>query len=195
VDGFGDLPAFAAWRHRDAREGFEVVFFDSRAAGVRIEGHTTAIENGEAFAVGYVIELDREWHTRTAEISERSRSGARRVALETSGDGSWLIDGSAAPHLDGCYDVDLEASIMTNALPVRRLRLCAGDSAPVPAAYVRSPGLTVERLEQHYLREDRPGDHRYAYSAPAFDFRCEFAYDRSGLLLEYPGIAARVSGV
>jgi hypothetical protein len=31
------LPAFAAWRHRDARDGFEVVFFDDRDDHFRCE--------------------------------------------------------------------------------------------------------------------------------------------------------------
>ena len=35
---------FAAWRHRDARDGFEVAFLDERDGGVRIEGHTAAVE-------------------------------------------------------------------------------------------------------------------------------------------------------
>ena len=194
MQGFAEIPAFAAWRHRDARDGFEVVFFVAHGSGMRIEGHTTAIEGGEPFAVSYAIELDQRWRTQAAEISERSRSGSHVVALASHGDGSWLVDGRPAPHLDGCCDVDLEASVMTNALPIRRLGLGPGDSAEVPALYVRSPGLAVERLEQRYRREGRPQEHRYAYSAPAFDFHCELAYDTSGLLLDYPGIAVRVSG-
>jgi uncharacterized protein len=194
VPGFADLPPLAAWRHREAREGFEVVFFAAHGGGVRIEGHTTAIERGEPLVVGYEIELDRGWRTRGAQISERSRGGSHTVALESNGDGSWLVDGRPAPQLDGCHDVDLEASVMTNALPIRRIPLAPGDSAEAPAVYVRSPGLAVERLEQRYLREDTSRRHRYAYSAPAFDFHCALTYDASGLLLDYPGIAVRVSG-
>jgi GrpB-like predicted nucleotidyltransferase (UPF0157 family) len=194
VDGFADLPAFVAWRHRDARDGFEVVFFSAHGGRTRIEGYTSAIESGEPFAVSYAIEVDERGWTRAAEISERSRGGTRNVVLQTSGDGTWVVDGRVVPLLDGCYDVDLEASAMTNALPIRRLGLHPGDSAQVPAAYVRSPGLAVERLEQGYRREGSQQEHRYAYSAPVFDFQCEFVYDSSGLLVDYPGIAARASG-
>jgi hypothetical protein len=31
------------------------------------------------------------------------------------------VDGRAAAHLDGCLDVDLESSALTNTLPVHRL--------------------------------------------------------------------------
>jgi uncharacterized protein len=32
---------------------------------------------------------------------------------------------------------------------------------------------------------------RYYYAAPACDFTCTLGYDDSGLVLDYPGIAAR----
>jgi hypothetical protein len=189
------LPPFAAWRHREARAGFEVVFFSSHGGGARIEGHTAAVEEGEPFAVGYAIELDERWCTRTARISGRSSGFRGEVTLEGDGAGRWRIDGRAAPHLDGCFDVDLESSAMTNAFPVRRLGLAPGAAADAPAAYVRALRLEVERLEQRYARiDDGSGPARYDYAAPAFDTRCELVFDEHGLALDYPGLAARVDG-
>jgi uncharacterized protein len=49
------------------------------------------------------------------------RLGVRSTVLEADGHGQWKVDGEAAPQLDGCLDVDLEASAFTNALPVHRL--------------------------------------------------------------------------
>jgi hypothetical protein len=188
------LPPFAAWRHHDAREGFEVVFFDRHGERMSIEGETGAVEGGDAFAVRYTIELDEAWCTRRANISGRSPRGARTVVLEGDGQGVWCVEGRAAPHLDGCLDVDLESSSLTNAFPVHRLQLSPGERAEAPAVYVRALNLEVERLEQHYLRVDNDdgGPQRYEYTAPAFDFRCELVYDQSGLVLEYPGLATRV---
>jgi hypothetical protein len=89
-------------------------------------------------------------------------------------------------------DVDLESSAMTNALPVHRIALGVGQQAAAPAAYVRSLALTVERLEQIYGRvADEDGRQWYDYSVPVFDFACRLAYDESGLVLDYPGIAVR----
>lgn len=186
------LPRFAAWRHRDTRDGFEVVFFDARDGRVRMEGHTTAVEDGEPFANGYEIEVDERWRTRSAKVWGRSSYGTRTVRLQADGDGSWLVDGRAAPRLDGCLDVDLESSSLTNAFPVRRLSLAPGGRAEAPAAYVRAIDLHVDRLEQRYVRiDDGTGLERYDYTAPAFDFRCELLYDDAGLVIEYPAIATR----
>jgi hypothetical protein len=189
---FAPLPATAAWHHRGARSGFEVVYFDADGEGFRIEGWTTAIEDGATWAVEYAIEVDAAWATRRARICGRSAGGFCSAVLDADGAGRWLIDREPAPHLDGCLDVDLEASAMTNALPVRRMGLPVAASAAAPAAYVRAVGVAVERLEQTYVRAtDESTGQRYDYTAPAFDFGARLVYDRSGLVLDYPGIAVR----
>ena len=186
-------PPTAAWEHHGARSGFEVAYFHLLDDGVRIEGCTTAIEDGQTWAVDYAIALDTTWTTRRARISGRSASGLRSIVLEADGAGHWLVDGEVVPHLDGCLDVDLESSAMTNALPVHRLDLPVDGRAAAPAAYVRALELAVERLEQTYARVTNETAHqRYDYIAPAFEFRCRLVYDESGLAIDYPGIAVRV---
>jgi hypothetical protein len=120
---FAPVPATAAWRHRDARAGFEVVYFHPFGEGSRAEGWTTAIEDGSTWAVEYVIDLDVTGATRSARVRGRSAAGYSLTLLEADGAGRWLVDGVPAPCLDGCLDVDLESSAMTNALPVRRMGL------------------------------------------------------------------------
>jgi len=127
-------------------------------------------------------------------VTGRSGAGHFELRLESDGAGAWLINGSPGPQLDGCLDVDLESSSFTNALPVRRLRLQAGQQDEAPAAYVRALDLSVKRLEQHYLRtDDQNTQERYLYSTPRFDYSGELIYDAHGLLLDYPGIAERVA--
>lgn len=185
---FAPLPVTAAWQHRGARTGFEVVYFSAGGDGCLIEGWTTAIEDGATWAVQYAIEVDAAWATRSATIRGRSAAGSCSARLQADGHGRWLVDGQPAPRLDGCLDVDLEASAMTNALPVRRMGLAAAAAGDAPAAYVRAVGLAVERLEQTYARTT---GQRYDYAAPAFGFAARLVYDESGLVLDYPGIAVR----
>ena len=190
----GELPPTAAWRHLDARVGFEVLFAGSETDGYRLEGHSTAVEDGEAWGIRYSIALDTSWSTRSAHVIGRSALGAHEVRLEGDGTGGWRVDGERMDALEGCLDVDLEASACTNALPVHRLGLEIGQRAEAPAAYVRAPDLRVERLEQSYARrEDDAERSRYDYAAPVFAFECVLVYDRFGLVLDYPGIAVRVA--
>ncbi|MQA09785.1 MAG: hypothetical protein GEU98_14780 [Pseudonocardiaceae bacterium] len=185
-------PATAAWSHRDARSGFEVVYFQVLNAGWQIDGCTTAVEDGQAWVVDYAITVDTNWTTRSARVTGRSAAGSRSAVLEADGMGRWLVNGEQATHLDGCLDVDLESSAMTNALPVHRMALPVHAGSAAPAAYVRALDLSVERLEQDYTRTPDGGSHQsYDYAAPAFDVACRLVYDESGLVLSYPGLAAR----
>ena len=171
VMSFAPVPATAAWHDRGARSGFEVVYFAARGDGCRIAGWTTAIEDGATWAVEYAIEVDAAWATRSARIRGRSAGGFSSALLEADGAGHWLADGKPARHLDGCLDVDLEASAMTSALPVRQMGLPVGAQQAAPAAYVRAAGLAVERLEQTYARTaDEASCQCYDYAAPAFGF-------------------------
>ena len=189
-----ELPSTAAWRHRDARLGFEVLFIRHERGYLRLEGHSTAVEEDEAWAIRYDLTVDDRWVTRSAHVVGRSALGLHEVRLEADGTGVWQIDGRAAPWLDGCLDVDLEASACTNALPIHRLGLSVGARANASAAYVRAPTLRVEPLEQTYARLPDYGDSaRYEYVAPAFDFSAVLTYDRFGFVLDYPGIAVRVA--
>jgi hypothetical protein len=192
---FTELPSFAAWRHRGAREGFEVSFFDRSKDGYRLCGHTTAVEDARAWSVRYRIEVDPDWLTRRASVSAQVGSLGRELLVEHDGCGHWLIDGDARPDLDGCLDIDLESSAVTNALPVHRLGMQLGEAADAPAVYVRALDLAVERLEQRWYRRVAPArlHQRYDYSAPRFGYSAALDYDEHGLVLTYPGLAERAA--
>jgi hypothetical protein len=189
------LPPTAAWRHvGTARDGFEVVFLRAEPDGYRLEGHSTGVEDGQAWGIRYILTLDTGWRTLSAHIFSLSALGARELKLEADGTGGWRVNaGPAPPEIAGCLDIDLEPSAFTNAFPVNRLKLEVGQRADAPAAYIRSADLSVERLDQTYARLEDDGDnYRYDYEGPRFDYRDELVYDRFGLVLDYPGIAVRV---
>jgi uncharacterized protein len=183
---FTALPGFAAWRFVDAVDGFEVVY----AGPNLLRGHTSAVEDGQTYAVRYEIALDDHWRTREARVASDTVAGPRETLLRADGEGRWTVDGRRAPHLDGLVDVDLEASACTNTLPVHRLPLPLGEVTEAPAAYVRALDLSVTRLDQTYRRRD---DHRYDYTSEGGEFRAILTYDAAGLIVDYPGIAVRVA--
>jgi hypothetical protein len=190
---FGNPPPFAAFEHREGREGFEVAVFRSHDGGFVVEGSTAAVEAGKPFTVSYMIELDAQWRTRRGHLRAQSLAGVGQMDVTGDGEGRWTVNGVPAAALDGCLDLDLEASALTNAFPVRRLGLAVGEHAEAPAAWARMGDLRLERLEQRYERiPDGPVGHaRFAYAAPAVDFASTIEYDESGLVVAYPGIAVR----
>ncbi|MFI2487427.1 putative glycolipid-binding domain-containing protein [Promicromonospora kroppenstedtii] len=198
------MPPVSAWTHTGVRAGFEVMFAERTGRGHVLLGHTTAVEGEHAWSVGYRIDVDRHWRTRRAEIEAVTAAGALRTVLEradldTNPDAEpapapprWLVDGVPAPRLDGCLDVDLESSAVTNTLPVHRLDLSPGRTYQAPAAFVRAEDLGIRRIEQDYrFRERTPDALLLDYASATFDVACVLTLDTAGLVLEYPGIAVR----
>jgi hypothetical protein len=184
------IPTQAAWRHHGARDGFEVLFATHGDEGHTLTGHTTAVEDGVSWTVGYAVATDEFWQTTAVEATNRTADGPGDTRIQRRSGNQWLVNGEHRPDLNGCVDVDFESSAVTNTLPIQRLDFPIGDTISVPAAFVRALNLAVERLEQTYTRLDDAG--RFAYTSPTFDFACELTYDRSGLIVEYPSIAVRV---
>jgi len=76
--------------------GFEVVYFSGGGDGCRIEGWTTAIQDGATWAVEYAIEVDAAGATRSAAIRGRSGAGFCTARLGTDGNGHWLVNSKPA---------------------------------------------------------------------------------------------------
>jgi hypothetical protein len=191
--GFTPLPHTAAWRHIGAQDGFETVVFREAASGYVIDGHTAAIDDGKPWAVHYTLDVDDGWRTQQCLVRSWSALGPLETLITRDPAGHWRVDGVLVPELEGCLDVDLEASACTNFLPVRRARSAVGKPMAAPAAFVRAPELEIERLEQTYVRLASDDDTvRFEYRAPSFGYDDELEFAADGLITEYPGIATRV---
>lgn len=107
------------------------------------------------------------------------------VQVETDGAGSWRLNGSAAPAVTSCIDIDLAFSPSTNLLPLRRLNLAVGASASVRAAWLTFPVLALEPLEQRYERWDRD---TYRYESNGGAFTAVLRTNKAGFVVDYPGL-------
>lgn len=187
-------PGGASWTHRGARVGFEIAFFEALRTGHRLTGHTSVREPSALWSVGYDVRVDHSWRTVGVEATNLSAAGRNELTLTCDAKGWWAANGERRPELDGCMDVDFESSAVTNTLPLHRLDFIERVGVDVPAAFVRADDLRVERLEQRYTLIGADSEQIvFHYESSTFEFECELRYDRSGLVIEYPGIASRES--
>lgn len=135
--------------------------------------------------LSYVVAVDEAWRTRSAQL--RGWAGATEVDLDlrVTPDQQWILNGTPVAAVAGCIDVDLSFTPATNLLPIRRLGLPIGSSAPVAAAWLRFPELDLQRLDQVY---SRVAEGRYEYSSAGGAFRASLEVSASGLVTDYPGL-------
>lgn len=156
------------------------------------DGLVLGVDNDVAFRLRYTVRCDSRWRVRRVEID--FVDDGRGLSLTADGEGRWFDGwGAALPALDGCVDVDITATPLTNTLPIRRLALKPGEIADFKVAYVTIPDMRVSPDEQRYtcLETDAAGG-RYRFEQAASGFTAVIQVDANGLVEDYPGLFRRV---
>ncbi len=166
-------------------EGFEHLRLLRDSARIIADGAIVRRDERSAYRAAYRIECDESWRIR--EVVVTTADGAR-LDLRSDGNGHW--DGR--PDLDGCHDVDIEASPFTNTLAMNRLQLAVSAAAEIAVVFVTPREAGANRIMQRYTRL---AEDRYLYESMESDFKAVLPVDSDGLLLEYPNWFRRVWAV
>jgi len=156
-------------------------------AGFRLVGGLVACEAGSTFALHYSIDCDAAWRTRSAAIDGAVDRTRVKWALSADGRGTWRQGDAPAHWLAGALDVDFGFTPATNTLPLRRLDLSLGETAPVRSAWLRFPELRLELLEQTYTRLGAQ-TFRYEALVDGEPFSAQLDTDDYGRVLRYEGL-------
>lgn len=176
------------WRRLDT-PGLELATWRPRADGALLQGRVLVVESGSHLSVDYRIEVDARWVTRLVDVDVMADAHRAALRLEHDGDGGWQRDGRPDPALQGCLDVDLQVTPLTNALPVNRLRLDDdGAAADIRAAWVRFPGLSVDAAPQRY---QHLAGTTYRYTSLDSGFTAQVEMDEDGFPIIYEGLWQR----
>src|ERR1700712_2200644 len=136
-----------------------------RAGGIVIGGR-----GGQPYGVRYRIDCSPDWSVLSFLIET---TDDRMLALRSDGHGHWrLADGAPLPQFDGCIDIDLAGTPVTNSLPIRRLNLKPGSSAArLDMLYIPFDTFQPRRDAQRYscILQDR----LYRYEAEERSFRAD----------------------
>lgn len=187
---FNQLPHTGAWRLLGAYEGHETVRFTKSETTIILDGVTAGVEKDTPWGIHYNIILSNYWRVQRVSLTSYTDVS---LDITVSEDGIWTVNGTTAPELADCQDVDLEVSAVTNTIPIHRLSMQVGQQGESSALYIRKD-LTIERLDQTYKRlPDKKGALVFDYSSPQFNYRDSLRFASDGLVLEYPSIATRLT--
>jgi uncharacterized protein len=186
------MPTDLQWEALDW-PGLEHVVVSADAAGFRADGHLVLGPPVGPASVSYQLSCDADWRVTRLTVTAASVAGSRTLALSADHDGRWLADGQPRPDLDGCIDVDISLTPLTNTLPIRRLTWTPGSAHELDVVYVSAPDLTARRVSQRYTLLDADADDDaplYRYESGSF--RADLTVDGNGFVSDYPGLWRRV---
>ncbi len=167
--------------------GLEHVIVAADAAGFRADGHLVLGPPLGPARVSYQLSCDASWRVTELTITAASAASSRTLALRADRDGHWHADGLPRPDLDGCIDVDISLTPLTNTLPIRRLTWAPESAQELNVVYVSAPDLTARRVSQRYtlLKPAAAGDASlYRYESGSFS--ADLPVDREGFVTDYP---------
>ncbi|MCG2623457.1 putative glycolipid-binding domain-containing protein [Arthrobacter sp. I2-34] len=169
------------------------------------------------YAASWSLSTGENWITEHVTVSVHGTGWSRHLDLQRAPSGSWTVraasfgdpaqaglaglpePGIADPHaLDQALDCDIEYCPATNSMPILRLGLVhdAEAAAELTMAWIRVPSLAVETSQQLYAGSsayrDDAGAAVVSYSSG--DFSSELTVDPDGIVIDYPGLAARRRG-
>jgi uncharacterized protein len=176
---------WSAWEGCEA--GLEHVDVRPRDGGLDIFSVVIAQEGEAQFGLSYRLKLDALWRTREALL--RTTSG-HVLHLESDGQGHWQENGKDQPALQGCIDIDIQATPLTNTLPIRRLDLETGQSMEIRLCYISLPDLIVSAANQRYTALD--GGSFYRFESLESGFTADLPVDEDGFVLDYPSLFRRL---
>lgn len=177
-------PRSVLWRRLD-RSGMEVASIEHGNPNWHLQGTVLLEDEGRPCRLDYAVVCDSAWQTLWARVNGwiGRIPVNQRVARNPAGE--WRQNGVVCPPVQGCMDVDLAFTPITNLLPIRRLALAVGTAAPVRAAWLRFPDFALVPLDQVYTRE---AEHRYRYESNAGRFTAPLEVDGLGMVLRYGDI-------
>lgn len=160
--------------------GVEYCTVRRTGSGWNLKGTVVRRAGRSPAVLTYAIQTDPGWRTEKVAVEETFRGKKKSLMLEVKGS-RWFVDGKGDGRFQGCVDVDLQSSPVTNTLPIKRTRLRVGSRVDLTACWVRFPSLNVAPLNQSY---ERLGRRTYRYRS-ASGFSSEVEVDAFGLVKQY----------
>lgn len=180
------------WQRLDA-PGLEYCMLQPVDKGWLLQGDAITLLDGHPARVVYQVRVDDAWKTRRLAVDLLVGSNRQRLHVIQGGRRGWRLrpSNTPLPHLDGCTDVDLGLSPVTNTIAIRRLNLDVDASADLRTAWVRFPEtgegeMTIAPRAQRYTRID---GRRYHYQSgeigEPFNYSAVLEIDDLGLVTHY----------
>lgn len=165
-------------------------------SGLSVESVVIGDRGATGYGARYTLRCDEHWRTREVRL-HYLRGPSMHVSAD--GAGNWVDEmrgGAPLPDLDGCLDVDIGVTPLTNTLPIKRLALQEGEARPICAAYVPLPsqvedGRLIPRPAEQRYTCLAPGQ-RYRYEGLFRSFTAELEIDADGMVIDYPDTFRRV---
>lgn len=161
---------------------------DTTENGTEINSVIVGSYGPKIFRVEYRIRTNPRWATLFVEVRSQHSNQVQYHRLESDGQGNWKSQGKPAPQLNGCMDIDISLTPLTNTLPINRLKLSPSTSQEIQVVYLDLLEQQMAPVRQKYTCLSKTS---YQYENVPNDFEAVITVDGLGLVVDYPELFVR----
>jgi uncharacterized protein len=178
-----------AWT-KDDPPGMELAEVRLTASALAASGVAIGT-NPIPYRLDYSLVAEQNFVTAGLRVEARGEGIHNTLDLWRSEEGRWTVDGRNLDELEGALDCDLGLSPLTNSMPVLRHGLLRETSSvELVMAWISVPDLAVHADGQRYTGL---GGGVVRFESLDGTFTAEITFDDDGLVVDYPGIARRLT--
>jgi uncharacterized protein len=169
--------------------GLEYLYLSCGENKVFADGIVLGVREEIAYRILYQVRCDSMWRVREVFVKSLDEN-EQTINLTSDGLGNWTDESSTViSKFEGCLDVDISVTPLTNTLPIRRLNLNRGESAELKVVYVAVPEmqLSVERQRYRCVERNEAGS-KYKFESLDGEFTAIISVDADGLVEDYPNL-------
>lgn len=167
-------------------DGREELTFRINSNGLLAESVITWRNQEQKHLTKYEIACRPDWSTKYVKIFQDNH---HQLTLMGDGKGNWQDNhNQAIKELEGCVDIDFQATPSTNILPVRRLHAKAKQRRQIRVVYMTFPELHYYPVEQFYTKLN---NEEWLFEQPEDNFSATIKVDENGFVTDYPGLFKR----
>ena len=192
------------WRGENDPSRVDTAYVRFRDSGMRAHGSSVT----RRYTLSWTLDVGDGWLTDHLRVRSLGKGWSRSLDLRRGSDGDWRATVAQTGTVDlptpgigsdvdlsDAVDCDLGLCPVTNVMPIRRLNLHRADrdETQLAMAWVDVPSLQVSRQEQIYSSHSPAGERVVRYASGDREFTSDITVDHYGMVIDYPGLAWRVS--
>ena len=142
---------------------------------------------GLTYRLRYTIEVNADWQTLQCDIITEVDGQLQNYSFHNVGNSQWTMNGVLHPEFDGCTEVDISLTPLTNTLPINRLRLKVNIEAEIKVICIDVLKQEINTVRQKYRKLSAD---EYRFENVSNDFKALIKVNAQGFVTDYPPLFA-----
>lgn len=167
-----------------AWKSLEYCRISDNEGGIKVDS-TIVGKAEDMYNIAYQLSINKHWEIIAALITGRIGNKEIYFTLAKDETGIWAFNNEPTPQFDGCLDIDISVTPLTNTLPIKRLQLAQDECREISVIYFDLFDNIVRPARQAYTKLSAS---TYRYENVPNNFEALIRLNEQMLVVDYPDL-------